>query len=49
MSALARLMSAAWLMMALTDDPISLCPADTCAICRNKLYEPSIEAQASEH
>ena len=23
--------------------------ADTCAICRNKLYEPSIEAQASEH
>mmetsp|Transcript_37704 Transcript_37704/g.75470 ORF Transcript_37704/g.75470 Transcript_37704/m.75470 type:complete len:140 (-) Transcript_37704:323-742(-) len=22
--------------------------ADTCAICRNKLYEPSIEAQASE-
>ena len=23
--------------------------ADTCAICRNKLYEPSIEAQASTH
>ena len=22
--------------------------ADTCAICRNKLYEPSIEAQANQ-
>ena len=26
---------------------IPLSRADTCAICRNKLYEPSIEAQAN--
>ena len=27
--------------------PLRSACADTCAICRNKLYEPSIEAQAS--
>ena len=27
--------------------PRRLAAADTCAICRNKLYEPSIEAQAN--
>ena len=26
---------------------VLVCDTDTCAICRNKLYEPSIEAQAN--